>query len=60
MPVGFSFSCPDRSVITGEALVDPKHGPVIWLQGDGYIRADRLEEFIKALRAIQPGESDGR
>jgi hypothetical protein len=58
MPVGFSYSCPDRSVITGEALTDPKHGPVIWLQADGYIKADRLEEFIKALRAIKDGASD--
>jgi len=60
MTRSFKYTCPDGSAITGEALMDPQHGPVIWLQADGYIKADRLEEFIKALRAIQGGASDGR
>lgn len=56
----FKFTCPDGSVITGDALTDPYDGPVIWLQADGHIKVDRLEEFIEALRAIRGGASDGR
>jgi hypothetical protein len=56
----FKYTCPDGAAITGEALTDAYEGAVIWLQADGYIPLDRLEEFIEALRAIRGGASDGR
>lgn len=60
MSRSFKYTCPDDSAITGDALTDAYDGPVIWLQADGHIPLDRLEEFIEALRAIKAGASGGR
>ncbi|MET9467392.1 hypothetical protein ABZY44_21815 [Streptomyces sp. NPDC006544] len=60
MSRSFKYTCPNGSVITGDALTDAYDGPVIWLQADGHIPLNRLEEFIEALRVIKAGISDGR
>ena len=59
MSTGFIFTSPDGAKIAAAALVDRDHGPIVWLQADGYIPLDRLDEFIDALRTIKPGESNG-